>query len=193
MFNKIKKNTYEKILRAAQDLIIKNPYHTVSLSMIAKKAGVTKAALYYYFRNKEELFLEIFKKMAESFKEELNKNIKEELPPQENLKNFIVTYINFFFIKKNLIQILIQKVSKSNKKICSRLKGTREDIISKLEKIMDKILKDDKRKEEVSSRMAAMMILGMLGTFFIKHAYDKKTEISPEKIANKIINFLNFK
>ena len=193
MFNKIKKNTYEKILRAAQDLIIKNPYHTVSLSMIAKKAGVTKAALYYYFRNKEELFLEIFKKMAESFKEELNKHIKEELPPQENLKNFIVTYINFFFIKKNLIQILIQKVSKSNKKICSRLKGTREDIISKLEKIMDKILKDDKRKEEVSSRMAAMMILGMLGTFFIKHAYDKKTEISPEKIANKIINFLNFK
>ena len=72
-------------------------------------------------------------------------------------------------------------------------KDTREDIVSKLERIMDEILQDDERKEEVSSRMAAMMILGILGTFFIEHTHDKKANISPEKIANQIINFLNFK
>jgi AcrR family transcriptional regulator len=51
-------NTRERILRAASDLFGRQGFSRVSMRMVALAAGVTKPALYYYFRDKESLFEE---------------------------------------------------------------------------------------------------------------------------------------
>ena len=58
----MKKNisTKEKIINISEKLFFKYNYTSVSLNEIAKKAGISKATLYYYFNNKESLYLEIF-------------------------------------------------------------------------------------------------------------------------------------
>lgn len=45
-------------LRVASRLFNEKGYHATSLDEIADRIGVTKTALYYYFRNKEELLYE---------------------------------------------------------------------------------------------------------------------------------------
>lgn len=45
-------------LRVASRLFNEKGYHATSLDEIADRIGVTKTALYYYFRNKEELLFE---------------------------------------------------------------------------------------------------------------------------------------
>ncbi|MBT9383093.1 TetR/AcrR family transcriptional regulator; helix-turn-helix transcriptional regulator [Pseudooceanicola sp. CBS1P-1] len=45
-------------LRVAARLFNERGYHAASLDEIAERIGVTKTALYYYFRNKEELLYE---------------------------------------------------------------------------------------------------------------------------------------
>src|SRR5512141_3202105 len=47
------------ILEAAKHLFIEQGYHGLSMRQIAEAVGVSKAALYYHFRDKEELFLAI--------------------------------------------------------------------------------------------------------------------------------------
>ncbi|MBR9762693.1 MAG: helix-turn-helix transcriptional regulator [Rhodobacteraceae bacterium] len=44
-------------LRVASRLFNEKGYHATSLDEIADRIGVTKTALFYYFRNKEELLL----------------------------------------------------------------------------------------------------------------------------------------
>jgi AcrR family transcriptional regulator len=51
-------NTRERILRAALDLFGRQGFSRVSMRTVALSAGVTKPALYYYFRDKESLFEE---------------------------------------------------------------------------------------------------------------------------------------
>lgn len=51
--------TKEKILNEALKLFMKNGYDKTSLNDIAKRIKITKPALYYYFKNKDELFLEV--------------------------------------------------------------------------------------------------------------------------------------
>lgn len=51
-------HTRERILRAALDLFGRQGFSRVSMRMVALAAGVTKPALYYYFRDKESLFEE---------------------------------------------------------------------------------------------------------------------------------------
>lgn len=49
----------QKILTAAAQLFIRQGYHGLAMRQIAEAVGVSKAALYYHFRDKEELFLAI--------------------------------------------------------------------------------------------------------------------------------------
>lgn len=49
-------DTREKLLKAAEELFVESGFDGVSISEIARKSGTTKGHLYYYFKNKEELF-----------------------------------------------------------------------------------------------------------------------------------------
>ncbi|WP_239617461.1 TetR/AcrR family transcriptional regulator [Cohnella mopanensis] len=46
----------DKVLSTASILFMELGYEPVSLNMIAQRAGVTKASVYYYFTNKADLF-----------------------------------------------------------------------------------------------------------------------------------------
>lgn len=50
--------TREAILQVATRLYIENGFQKVSIDDVAKKAGMTKATVYYYFNSKAELFKE---------------------------------------------------------------------------------------------------------------------------------------
>ena len=45
------------ILEASKCLFIEHGYHALSMREISEKVGVSKAALYYHFKDKEELFI----------------------------------------------------------------------------------------------------------------------------------------
>lgn len=49
----------ENILNTGRRLFIQRGYHGLSMRMIAEEVGVSKAALYYHFQDKQELFLAI--------------------------------------------------------------------------------------------------------------------------------------
>ena len=43
------------IMKVATDLLMTNSYAKVNMSTIADACGITKAGIYYHFKNKEEL------------------------------------------------------------------------------------------------------------------------------------------
>lgn len=48
------------IFNAAMEVFGENDYKRASTDLIAKKAGISKGMLFYYFHNKKELFLQTF-------------------------------------------------------------------------------------------------------------------------------------
>lgn len=67
-------------------------YHGVSMSDIAQDAGVTKAALYYHFTDKEALFLEVLKSRTEQLAADLDQMIDDDEPLEPMLKR-IATFL----------------------------------------------------------------------------------------------------
>jgi AcrR family transcriptional regulator len=49
----------EQILQSAAKLFIQHGYYGLSMRQIAESVGVTKAALYYHFKDKEDMFLAV--------------------------------------------------------------------------------------------------------------------------------------
>ena len=186
--------TYQKILDTARDLIAKRSYNEVSLNMIAKQAGITKPSLYYYFNNKEELFKRILEEMSREFEEKLEHALQQENSATANLHLFIRTYMDFFFTRKNLIQILVHRSFHRDQRICEKIKESRERILSKLEEVMAEVLKEQNKTGDVDPRSASMMVMGMLSPFFVEHIQKEEyMEISAPKVADQVFAFLEIK
>ena len=56
----------EEILKAAEELFVEHGYNATSTTDIAKRVGCNQALIHYYFRNKENLFQQIFTKKIET-------------------------------------------------------------------------------------------------------------------------------
>ncbi len=56
-----------QLLNAAQALFIRNGYRATTTESIARRAGLTKGALYFHFRSKEEILCRLLQRMADQF------------------------------------------------------------------------------------------------------------------------------
>jgi AcrR family transcriptional regulator len=61
----VKENTHRALLEAAERIFLKSGYRGATLDAIAAEAGFTKGAVYWHFRSKEDLFLELLGQMMQ--------------------------------------------------------------------------------------------------------------------------------
>jgi AcrR family transcriptional regulator len=60
-----KMHTEDKILQAAYNIFLIFGYHGTTIQKIASKAVVNKAAIHYYFRSKERLYIKVVKNVLD--------------------------------------------------------------------------------------------------------------------------------
>jgi AcrR family transcriptional regulator len=70
-------NTEEKILKESMRLFLEKGYHGTSIDDITRAAGLTKGALYWHFKNKEELLRRIVEEFERRFLNNLIHSVEE--------------------------------------------------------------------------------------------------------------------
>jgi AcrR family transcriptional regulator len=71
-----KAQTQERIVRAAIALFAARGYERASISAIAEHAGVSRAAVFWHFHDKESLFRDAFQRMLVPFFAELKRSLE---------------------------------------------------------------------------------------------------------------------
>lgn len=84
------------IAKIATVVFSENGYRAASLEDVAKKAKISKAGLYHYFKSKEEILAHILIKNSDIFLQELKENVQESkkkgLSPQDAFACLIRAY-----------------------------------------------------------------------------------------------------
>ena len=90
----------EKIIKAAIEEFAENGYKAASTNSICKKAKVSKGLIYYYFKSKEEIYLNALKFAIDEFKENVTIQINDN---SKNGINYISEYFDtkFKFFREN--------------------------------------------------------------------------------------------
>ena len=91
----------DKIIQIAKKHFAKKSYDNTTLDDIAKEVGVTKPALYHHFKNKNEIYNEIFIK---SFSKLNITNVK-------NIKEYINVLADFFEKDENITYLFSKELS----------------------------------------------------------------------------------
>jgi AcrR family transcriptional regulator len=92
-------DTRERIKEVALELFTEHGYEQTSLREVAEQLGVTKAALYYHFKSKEEIVQSFVDDRAKQM-DELIEWVKAQPPGEETRRAFIRRYATELDIEK---------------------------------------------------------------------------------------------
>lgn len=102
-------NTEKIILKAATEIFTQKGYSGARMQEIADLAGINKALLHYYFRNKIKLFEKIFDNVFFDIVENLLNSKEISNNWRDAISGFTAKYIEFFRTKPFIPQFLIQE------------------------------------------------------------------------------------
>ena len=98
----------EQILQTAEELFLEKGFDATSTTDIAKKVGCNQALVHYYFRTKENLFMQIFAKKSTMVFECLK--LSEGADFQTALNDFIDAYFELLMNNRRLPFFIINEL-----------------------------------------------------------------------------------
>ncbi len=91
-----RENQREGILEVSEDLFIKKGIEQVTIGEIAEASRLTRATIYKYFANKEEIAQEIFKTITKGWRDRNELEVWNfRGTGYERLENFITSFFNY--------------------------------------------------------------------------------------------------
>jgi AcrR family transcriptional regulator len=75
----------EQLLKAAQTFFVRKGYRATTTEAIARRAGLTKGALYFHFPSKEAVFSELIKQASDQFAAAFEPDVDRYLSPGDVL------------------------------------------------------------------------------------------------------------
>ncbi|MFP4214082.1 MAG: TetR/AcrR family transcriptional regulator [Desulfohalobiaceae bacterium] len=106
--------TAQEVLNEAHELFYEKGYEKASMREIAERVGISKAAMYHHFANKEEILYTICLQAGEMIKENMrraiSRNMRTEMPLKEQLTNILFKYTSSYIKNKNFNKILLYDI-----------------------------------------------------------------------------------
>jgi len=152
---KLEKTTEEKILSAAKKMFIRKGMSGARMQDIADEAGINKALLHYYFRNKEKLFEVIFVEAAEKLFPAVNQVFESDTPLFEKIEKFCETYISVMSENPFLPLFVLNEISRDPVTFFTKIWG--KHAAPRPHKFLDQIEKEVKRGNII--RISPMQLL----------------------------------
>ena len=84
-----------QILDAARGLLFEKGLHATSINQIARQAELGVGTIYFYYKNKEEIFADLQEEGLEILFARILKTSNQDLPPDEKLRQIGRQYIYF--------------------------------------------------------------------------------------------------
>lgn len=121
-----KRNRVKEIIETAQKRFGTFGLEKTTMREIATDLNMSKAALYYYFPDKEGLFKEVIKKEQEEFIGSMLKKLESEIEPEILLKDYALTRISYFRRLMNLSRLRLESYNNIKPLILEIVKAFRQ-------------------------------------------------------------------
>jgi len=181
-----------KILKTASELFSEFGFLGVSMETIAKKLNITKAALYYHFKSKKELYFEVLEKSFQNLVDSIDREISRANSPEEAFKRAIKGYLKFGQKEKNLIRCLVLKTPDQDSEITSYITKLRKRVNRRLQVILKEILKklpSSLLSKKIDLKYTTSFLLGTMNGLILESTSSNK-KLNVEKIASQISQIL---
>jgi len=115
--------TEEKILDAARKIFVQQGMMGARMQDIADEAGINKALLHYYFKNKEQLFEMIFKQASIRLFPRINQIFNSDDPLFVKIESFCAEYIDVVMENPYLPLFVLNEIHRDTELFIQKIWG----------------------------------------------------------------------
>jgi len=180
------KSTEEKIYEAARKVFILKGMEGARMQEIADEAGMNKALLHYYFRNKENLFKAVFKDIFTKFFAKLKDTLLSGATTREKLTVFIDNYIDLITANPYVPSFIINEINRDPKVLSSLMFENFMEPAKVLKLFFNEV--ESANKSVVDPRHILTSLMGMLVFPFVARPILQMVLFQDDKVAYN--NFL---
>ncbi len=153
----------DKILDIAEGLFTEQGYKSVSIRDIAQACGVTNAALYYHFENKEALFAEVLENHVQRLSDHMRASASREKGIRQQLIAMLSRYASLAGHRRSPMFLLRHKSQGLDKeKARQQHAKLMQVILAPMEEILEQAIDEGQLKPLHEGYSAASLLLGML-------------------------------
>ncbi len=98
--------TKDRILDAAEELFASKGFDGAKVQEIATLAGVNKAMLYYYFKDKDELLIAVVGRIIGGIQDAIPRFFDREENAAHNIENFLDFYIEYLSRNSSFVRLM---------------------------------------------------------------------------------------
>jgi len=153
----------EKILASAYDCLSENGYANVSMRDIAKQSGTALSQLTYYYKTKENLFLEVIDMMMNRYLSEAKENMKNQKGAKRKLAGLSGYFGHLVKKEPKFMRLLLDFTAQAMwvDSFKQKIESMFEDFSGMIEQ---EITAQSGREPQVSTRAAKLIFGALFGT-----------------------------
>ena len=173
---KNKTGNKEKILKKATDLFLEKGFHGTTTNDICQAANINAPTLYYYFKNKQHLFLSCHMK-------DLQENLKPYLVEAEAIDDpnerllFMIDGFTRLICSNPELRVLIHETLSMKDKDFKLVREEWRKHYQLLEASISQLQSKGAARQDIKSSWAALLLLGTMTWITFWFDYSRKNEI----------------
>src|SRR2546426_5380027 len=178
----------KQLMASAIDCFARLGYQGTSIDRIARDAGVTKGAVYYHFRDKEQLLFEAVKDRIGGFEKQVLDDVSPERDALENLRHVVdacFVHATVSNHRRFIITLMIEALDTN-----PRLSVEFRDILRRMRTFLrDVIVRAQQRgqlRPDVSPEAVAAVIAGGIIGAEVQH-YQDPEEIDLRRVLDTLV------
>ncbi|MCX7816654.1 MAG: TetR/AcrR family transcriptional regulator [Syntrophales bacterium] len=186
-----KENKKNTLLKVARKLFLTKGLRSVTIEEIARKAEISKGAIYLLFHSKEEIYTQILLNDVEKFHQKVSALIQHEQTASDALVRFAEFYVDFFLQDRELFRILITymlhtEVMKLSEDMDRKLVSATNRTVNIIEDILNYGISSGEFHSRIDVRTCRNVIWGLLNGIIALHLFTGKESKREEKIRNTV-------
>lgn len=182
--NKLSK---EAIIDAAIDVFSKKGYRGTTIKDLTSIFGVSKPAIYYYFNNKMEILLELYKRGFQETAKDLENLLAKDIPTDEKFRKALELHTRNAIKDVKLQRIWYFDKMELPKKVSKEISIRRREYTDRIIAIYEQGVREGIFKS-VETKTAVYILLGACNWLIMW--YSRRTSPDPDTIVRTLMTIL---
>ena len=174
----------EELLQKISDLFAKQGYEKTSIRDIAAHLGMTNAGLYYYFKNKQQMLIDIMNQGLDDALSRMRMELPQMKSAEERIGWIVRAQIAFYAKNKSQTKASIHEIGTTLEAKQAKVMGKKQqEYVRFVRQAVEQIIQEHPYIT-ISTEVATYSLLGMLN--WLVHWYDPEGKVSPDELASNI-------
>lgn len=179
------------ILRAARKEFFEKGFRSVTVDSIAKRAELSKGAIYLYFKSKEEIYAQILLRDIDKFHDRVDALLDTSKSASDNLRQYAEVYASFFISDSELFRIFMNFMIQHNPVNFTPnindhiVKSTNQTVIV-IEQILQMGVERGEYPKDLDIRICRNALWGLLNGVIALHLFSGREETREERVRTHI-------